>query len=344
MPRGSGGFLKGLASRLAAALILFGAPAAIFPEAQNTPLVKAVVKPASATVGAPLEYRINIAGRGLGPKDIDVLLPENRECYPEKEAGDRPVKKNGDEEEDPAQEVPLYVISKAAKDDRSVRDMLDLSVVLDVAYFRPGRYSLPEIEIRDRRGEKIAYELPVIEIKETNAQGALEEIEPPLDLGGNHTRLILLVAGVIAATLITVFAVYYIRKKRAENAARVEPVPPLEVFLRDMAKLGAPSLIAQNRVEEYVFGVSMVFRKYLSAVYDIDATEMTSDEIDHLLKKVMPARDYSRYGDAIMQSFHLWDLSKFAEFAPSREILEANLEKTEKLARNLSREETVGPA
>ncbi len=311
----------------------------------DEPLIKAIVRPQSSTVGAVLEYRINIAGRGLSAKDFQILLPEKKECYPEKEGAPAPAKnKNGEEDENPAEAVPLYVIHRATRDDRSTEGVFDLTAVLELSFFRPGKYSLPGIDIKNARGEKVAYQVPVVEIKETNAQGTLEEIEPPLDLGGNYTRLIILIAAVIAATLAAVFLFRYIKRKRAEKAAKPEPVPPLEIFLRDMAKLGGADLIAAGKIEEYVFGVSMIFRKFLSSLYNIDATEMTSDEIDRLLKKVMSRESYARNGAVIMQSFHLWDLSKFAEFAPSQEILEANLEKTGRMARNLSEEMSSDPA
>jgi hypothetical protein len=309
------------------------------------PLVRASVKPAESTVGGLIEYRISIAGRGLAPDSITVLLPEKRELYPEPKAGaPAGAAGKGEGDESPSDAVPLYVIHRATRDDRSTPDMLDIRVVLEMSYYRTGSHSLPLIEIKDATGAAVGYDLPGVEIKALNTQGAMEEIEPPLDLGGNYTRLILLVAGVIAATLAAVFLYRFIRKKRAEKLAAPEPVPPLEIFLRELAKLDCASLIDSGKIEEYVFGISMVFRKYLSSLYGIDAMEMTSDEIDGLLKKVMGRDLHVRYGDAIMQSFNLWDLSKYAEFEPSREILMANLEKTEKIARALNEEKHGNPA
>lgn len=310
--------------------------------ASDYPLVKAVVNPEKATVGTLLKYRINIAGKGVKKEDIEILLPGEKICYPEKKEDDNAAKDDTSEPK-PEDQVPLYMIHNAKKDDRSEEDMLDITVVLEMSFYRPGSYSLPDVEIRYAGNEKVGYEVPVVTIEEVNQQGTMEDIEPPLALGGNYTRLILLIAGIIVLTLAAVFIVRAVLKRRQEKLNAVPPVPPLEIFLRDLAKLDAGKLIADNKVEEYVFGISMVFRKYLSSLLSIDATEMTSDEIDHLLKKVMGGDLYSRYHDVMMQSFHLWDLSKFAEFTPSREILTANLEKTEKLARNLFEEMNSDP-
>ena len=85
-------------------------------------------------------------------------------------------------------------------------------------------------------------------------------------------------------------------------------------------------------------GISMIFRRFISLQYRIDATEMTSEEIDAMLSRVMPRPLYAGCRDRMMNSFLLWDLSKFAEFAPSQAILLANCEGTRKLAVDLAGE------
>jgi hypothetical protein len=70
---------------------------------------------------------------------------------------------------------------------------------------------------------------------------------------------------------------------------------------------------------------------------------MTSDEILENLKAVISESDYKLYKDEIDKSFRLWDLSKFAEFTPSKEILMTNLDDTVKLAEKMAEEEDVTP-
>ena len=48
----------------------------------NAPKIKATVTPEKATVGTVLDYRVNVAGKGLGA--ITIVPPEKREVYPEK--------------------------------------------------------------------------------------------------------------------------------------------------------------------------------------------------------------------------------------------------------------------
>ena len=103
-----------------------------------------------------------------------------------------------------------------------------------------------------------------------------------------------------------------------------------------MKKLNEKNLIANNNIVDYVFLISMIFRKYLSSQMKFDASEMTSDEIDSMLKKIFTPIKYKKYGAEIISIFNLWDLSKFAEFTPSEEVLQQNYIDTVKIAAKIS--------
>ena len=105
-----------------------------------------------------------------------------------------------------------------------------------------------------------------------------------------------------------------------------------------MEKLKGEKLIEKEKTEEYIVGVSTVFRRYISGLLDFDAMEMTTDEVNRALKKIARHRPVASFHDDIMAAFNLWDLSKFAEFTPSKEVLMENLKKTKDLAESLNRE------
>ncbi len=305
------------------------------------PKIKAVVKPESSTIGVPLEYRINIAGKNL--KEINIILPEKKELYPEKEEALKNPKPAGiKEEENPAEEVPLYVIHNARKENKNEQGLDSITIILQMAYYRPGKYPLPDIDIKDKDNIKIGYKVPEIEIKELNPSGEQQDIEPPFDLGGNYTRLIILLFSVAILTGLGFFLYGYIRKRREAEKIRAAFVPPIDIFLKEVGDLHGAQLIAGGKIEEYVFGISMIFRKFLSLQLSIDAAEMTSDELIRELRRVLPLYLFSRYEQDFDKSFQLLDLAKFAEFTPSVEILTANLDGTVRLAMNLSRDMNNG--
>jgi len=330
--------MRGIYRALLCAMIC-GAP--LFAEKQDSyPEVKASIEPASATVGDPVQYRIGIAGRGT--HRITIVLPEKKELYPEKEKSpekQNPVKK----EPDPKEDVPLYVIHGAKKEDHSDGNITDLSVLLEISYYRPGRHQLPEIEILGDDNKRIGYKIPEIEIKEINAKSEFENIEPPLDLGGNYTRLVLLLLAAAGATSLGFLVAWYIKKRRMRALFAPAPeVPPIEIFMRDINKFNGQRLIADGKIEEYVFGIAHIFRHFLSLQYRFVAAEMTSDEIMEFLGKKRPDFDYAKHENDLSRMFRLWDISRYAEFAPSAEILSDNLDNTVKLAKTLSEARTLG--
>lgn len=304
--------------------------------------ISAGVKPKETTVGSSMEYRVSIAGDDLSK--VEILLPEKREFFPpeKKEEKKKGKKKDAGEqdsdEENPSSFVPLYVIHSARKEDSSEKDLSYVTVIMRLSYFRPGTYQLPLIEIKGADKISVAYKIPTVTVKPLNKEGQLSEIEPPLDLGGNYTRLILIIAATVLLTLLGVFVYRYVKRRREEAAAVEVVIPPIEIFRSELKKLKGEKLIAADRVEEYIVGISTIFRRYLSGVLDFDAMEMTTDEVNRTLKKLKRRHNLDPYHDVIMSAFNLWDLSKFAEFTPSKEILSENLKTTSSLAENLNRE------
>jgi len=309
--------------------------------------ISAGVTPKETTVGSSVEYRVSIAGKELSK--IEILLPEEREFFPDpkKEDTKKKKKKPGDEEEtenEAAAFVPLYEIHSARKEDSSEKDISYLTVVMRLSYYRPGTYSLPPIEIKSADKKSITYAIPTVTLKPLNEKGQLQQIEPPLDLGGNYTRLIIIIVMTVLLTLAGFFIYRYIKKRREAAAAEEIVIPPIETFRSEMEKLQGEKLIETEKTEEYVFGVSTVFRRFLSGLLEFDAMEMTTEEVNRILKKTGRRLGVEVFHDEIMTAFNLWDLSKFAEFTPSKEILLENLKKTGELAEKMNRKMDHGTA
>jgi hypothetical protein len=312
-------------------------PALAHAQAQKTggfPEIRATVNPAKATVGVPLEYRVVVAGKSL--KGITLKMPDRRVIFPDPvPAENKTVGKEDDKKDDASLKVPLCVIHNARKDEKAEGDISHLTVTVSLAYFRPGKHRLPEIELYDAENIKIGYRVPEVEIESVNQQGEFQEIEPPLELGGNYWRvlwIVLAIAAVAAAGFF--FAQWWNRRKNA-----VPPPPginPLEEFMSGVGALSRKRLIETGLVREYVFEMSALFRKYLSRLLGIDAPDMTVSEIHRALAVHLPKEIYKRNEDDIRSVLDLWDLAKFAEFAPSEESLKLNMEAAVRLAKNLS--------
>jgi hypothetical protein len=290
--------------------------------------IKATIIPEKATVGQTIEYKLNIIDKDHAK--IKVIPPEKRELY-------QPQNKDKTEEKNnPDDKVPIYIIHKVTKNDRSDKSITDITVTLTLSYYRPGRHMLPEIKIKYNKEENLRYKVPEIEITTINKDGSLHEIEPPLELSGNYSRLIILIATVFTLTLIGVTIAWYVRKKFRKKREAISTQIPIEIFMDEIYAFGGNKLIEDGRIEDYIFGISTIFRRFLSAEFGFDAIEMTTEEIKRALSNSAFKKRVRAHEDDIIKSFNMWDLSKFAEFTPSKELLTDNLNQIIKTAKAIA--------
>lgn len=292
------------------------------------PSVNAAISPLKGTVGQPFIYTVSI--KGIDSAALKIILPEKKIVYP---IDNKEKKNSGDDEKSPSEFVPLYIINNASRNDS---DTNGITINLSLTYYRPGNYTMPEIKISGKDGISIGYKIPSVIIEAINTEGIFEEIEPPMSLSGNHTRLIWIIIAVIVIAAAVFFLYRYLKKKRKPLVIEETPLPPIKIFLNEVENLKLKNLIAEGKINEYVFGISIIFRRYLSLTLNFDAAEMTTDEISSKIKKFMPPEIYSVCGDEIISNMRLWDLSKFAEFVPSQELLLNNLEATVSVAKKIS--------
>ena len=288
--------------------------------------VEARVMPGKATVGAVLEYYVLLTGPASG--SFDLLLPQERAYFkPEKDEG---------ETSESADSVPLYIIGSASRKDSGQGEESVSEIKIEITYYRPGIYTLPGFKIKDRSGIELSYQTPEVEIAAINPEGGFTDIESPLDLSGNYRRVLYLVVAALILGGALFFLYRVIKSRQKDGDESVLPVPPIDAFLAGIKEMNAPSLIAGGDVKSYVFAVSLLFRRYISALYSFDAAEMTTEEISRKLGHVMLQEDLKIFRNEIVDIMSFWDLSKFAEFAPSEELLLNNFESTVALAHRLN--------
>lgn len=295
---------------------------------QDETAVMTSVTPAFATIGENVTYKIIVKNKSL--KEVEVFLPDQKEKFPEKVKGDKNPEKPGESS------VPLYVIQDAAINEVESGNTKAVEVAANIIFYRAGKYPLPDIDIISADKNKIGYRVPEIEIKSLNVEGKLEGIEAPLDLSGNHTRLYILILTILVPGLAGYFIYRRIKSGKPFLPAPCVQRSPLEVFNHELGMLDSESLILKGDVEGYAFGISIIFRRLLSNLFKFDAHEMTSNEINVKLKKVFTKELFEKHHGRIMECFELWDISKYAEFAPCADVLTDNLAKTVNLARELS--------
>jgi len=295
--------------------------------------LNASVTPEKGTAGIPLTYTLTITG--INSASLNITLPEKKIVYPEKNIEKAAEKKNT-EDKSPDEFVPLYIINSASRDESEVNGIRQINIKMILSYYRPGTYTLPEIKISGGDGTAIGYKIPSVLIEEINKDGKFEEIEPPVSLSGNYTRIIWIIAAILVLSAALFFLNRYLKKRKKPAAVETPQISPIEIFLSEVDSFKLKELIESGKINQYVFAISIIFRRYLSSMLMFDAAEMTTDEIASKIKKYMPNELYSIFGDEIISNMRLWDFSKFAEFAPSRELLLENLEATISVAKRIS--------
>jgi len=273
--------------------------------------IDAVVNPPSASVGSNVEYTISIAGDDLSGVDTEPL--EKREFYLE-------------EDED----VPVYIVNSIAKD--SSQGLIIIKAV--ISFYRPGTWTLPEIKIYGADKIRVGYNVPDINIAAVNEQGEFVELEEPFDMGVNYRKIFLLFALAVALCLFA-FLIWRWRKKPREEI--IPAVNPFDLFTSELDEFGGDKLIYEGKIDEYAFGVSIIFRRFLSRRFSFDAAEMTTGEIRARLLKALRSREHAALLDDIIKQFDLWDLSKFAEFTPDESVMLHSYDDMIKIAKRLVR-------
>lgn len=298
----------------------------------GVPEIRAAVTPQKATIGVPLEYRVTVAGEKL--KGLKIALPEQKIFFPPRT--EKKANKTAGADTSPEAKVPLYIIQDARREDRSSGDTAYLTAVVKLAYFRPGTHRLPELNIFINGDGRVGYQIPMVTIESVNPNGEFNEIEPPLSLGGNYYRLVMVILGAMALGAGIYFLVRFLSARRKRQEVPEIPVPPIDIFMRDAGDLARKRYIESGQVEEFVVGISHIFRKFISAQYHFDAMDMTGTEMRQALKRKLQPDEFTAVAGDLDRMVDLWDLTKFAEFAPSPEVLGANLDMTIKIARKLS--------
>ena len=316
--------MRAILAIMAAAALLAAEPAEV-----AAPDIKATVTPKQATVGSVLDYKININGRGLSK--LSIVPPEKREFYlepkdakPKQAETAAPAEGQGGEQADADKGRPVEVRAPLHhpfdEEGRPLRQVHDRYHRHHAAVILSSRHPgvSPTWTSRGRTAISIGYQAPSVEIRAVNEKGEFQDIEPPLKLSGNYWRLAFLVLGLIAFGA----AAFFIGRRALElyrerkNAPVI--IPPIVTFMDEIHRFGGDRLIDEGKIDEFVFGISMLFRSYLSAQFTFDATDMTTYEIERKIKKVFPRSLYDACAAEIMRNFNLWDLSKFAEFAPTK--------------------------
>ncbi len=126
-----------------------------------------------------------------------------------------------------------------------------------------------------------------------------------------------IVGALIAAVLIAVVIIYFLRNKKNKVPAYVPPPPsetPNEKAIRLLNELEQKKLWENNQPKEYHTELVDILRVYMEERFGVNVMELTSDEI---LYKVATHKDMSQHRMLISNILYIADLAKFAKTQPT---------------------------
>lgn len=121
----------------------------------------------------------------------------------------------------------------------------------------------------------------------------------------------------IIAVLILIALAYYTWKRLAKSQAPVrekkKPVPPYERAMGELERLKGDKLCEQGREREFYTRLTDILRQYLQGRFGINAMEMTSTQIRHILQETEQTRMSRPLMDTVLETA---DFVKFAKVRP----------------------------
>ncbi len=146
---------------------------------------------------------------------------------------------------------------------------------------------------------------------------AIKDIKAPLRAPLTFRELLPYIVGSIAVIAIVLLILYYIwKKKKAEPLIKFKPVktiPAHEIALLALQKLKDDKLWQNNKVKLYYVELTDILRKYIEGRFEVDAMEMTTDEIVSTFRVIEIAAELKSKLRSILV---LADLVKFAKAQP----------------------------
>ena len=227
--------------------------------------------------------------------------------------------------------VPLYMITGTDVKDYNEKGVFIRTITYKIVYFITGTYDLPRPFVYDSEDKPVDYAVPRIEVTPVSEEESFADIEPPFARSGNYKRIILLVLALLALALIIYFIVRFV-KKRISKPKAMPVIIPAERFMDSYNRLQKKQLLENDQIEDYCTELSVIFRRFLDDRFKMGALDLTTDEIYRACPSV---NIDSTNANRLKHLMYLWDLAKFAEMRPSREIVEGNANETIALVKDL---------
>ena len=299
---------SGAALALALAIGWFGCTPPIDPElevsAERPVRVRAAVEPATATIGDPLTYTLEVAHR----EGLAVEVPELPEAL------------------DGLRVAPGEASTESSRRRGQVIERRSYRLIAD----RVGTHVIPPLAVawgdQGDPGERVATPELTIEVASVLAAGEgeptdIRDVKPLRKPPSRWPAVAALIAAVLGG--VALLAAWWWRRRRRAQATE-PPLPPYEAALQALARLRHTDFGDPESVRAYYFALSEVVRVYVEGRFGLNATDLTTEEIVTRVGDVegLSGDDSARLCGLLTAA----DRVKFARVFPSSREIEATFD------------------
>jgi hypothetical protein len=142
---------------------------------------------------------------------------------------------------------------------------------------------------------------------------------------GRIIRIVLWVVLIWLALALIIYLImkYGLKKPAFDNENQETAIPSYVEALSGLDKIKDEKSWQQGRLKEYYTELTDVIRVYLGKVFEINATEMTSEEILETLRYIR--REHKEAYEQLQKILQVSDLVKFAKWIPTSDESEKSL-------------------
>lgn len=148
---------------------------------------------------------------------------------------------------------------------------------------------------------------------------AFRPIVPPIDQPISMKEVFPWILGVLVLALLGIIVWYVLKHRKPKLDENGEPVrghvtPPYDKAIGDLESLKQQKLWQVGKLKEYYSGLSDIAREYIEGQFNVNAVEMTTDDI---LRDVKELNFNSEIYGKLKDTMELSDLVKFAKYTTS---------------------------
>ncbi|NOZ55647.1 MAG: protein BatD [Calditrichaeota bacterium] len=228
-------------------------------------------------------------------------------------------------------EIRDFNVRKPTKKDGKIVERVDYLI----STFDTGDFVIPPVTIQYRTPpDTVWHELRSQPIKihvaslNPDEAGDIRDIKPPLSIPFDWMRVVWTALLVLVGLAAAVFGFYFVRKRRRGEAlfpARREPPRPAhEIALEELDRLFHSDLLERGEIKLFHIRISEIIRRYLEGRFGVPALDMTTSEILDSLRDGVLDDDERETLRAFLEGC---DLVKFAKYVPTKEEIDATVER-----------------